>query len=353
MSLREIKPFEEERLGWMAATFESVSDLVFIADLSDRFIYINPAALKKLGYEKHEMLGQTAEMMMTPQTIKIREEILQKTLNAPFSWTGEVSNRCKDGNKFIAHLKTALIRNKRGEAIGMVGIERDISEQKKQERLEAISVLAAGLAHEIGNPLASISSLVQLLQRKSLDSKHSEKYQAMGRHIQRINTIIHNVSDFAKKEQPKMMAVSLKPLIEVCLQRVCLEKNEKRVEIKSQFEENLPRVKAEAGQMAQVFSHLFSNAFDAIKAEGTLTVTATQTINSVLVKVQDTGCGIPKDSLEKVFEPFFTTKDVNEGKGLGLSVSYGLIQSFGGDMQIESEVGRGTTITILLPKWGG
>ncbi|MBI4040586.1 MAG: PAS domain S-box protein [Deltaproteobacteria bacterium] len=349
MSLKKVQLLEEERLDWMAATLDSVSDLVFIADLEDRFLYANPAALLKLGYSIEEMLGRTAVMIMSEDTMKKREEMLSCTLGAPYTWEGEVRNVKKDGSIFTAHLKTALIRDKHGKSIGMVGIERDITEHKVRERLAAIGALAAGLAHEIGNPLASISSVIQLLQRKTQDAYMTQQLQTLITHVHRIHSIIQNVSDFAKKDQPQFMAVDLKFVIENCLQKVCLERNPKRVHIQSHIERQLPRVKAEAEQLSIAFYHIFMNAFDAIANEGYLIVKAHSEKNSVLIDVEDSGCGISREHLKRVFEPFFTTKDIGKGQGLGLSVSYGLIKSFGGDVQMESIVGQGTKIRILLP----
>src|SRR3989338_6873088 len=138
MSLKEVRPLEDDHLGWTAATLESVSDMVFIADLKDRLIYANPAALKKLGYTKEELLGKTGEAMMSPNNPKeLRTEMLKATQESPYCWEVEVINLTKDGQEYTVHLKTALVRNKRGEPIGMTGLSRDITEQKKeQEELE-------------------------------------------------------------------------------------------------------------------------------------------------------------------------------------------------------------------------
>lgn len=195
MSLRVIRPENDERLGWLAATFESVSDLVFISDLQDRFIYANPAALKKLGYARDEIIGKTASLIMSPNNPKgLREELIKATLQNPNGWEGEVLNVRKDGTEYCAHLKTALVRNKRQEPIGMTGISRDITELVAKEKMAAIGMLSSTLAHEIGNPLASISSLVQLLERRIQDEKILENLKLMRIHIQRISQLIYSIN---------------------------------------------------------------------------------------------------------------------------------------------------------------
>src|SRR3989338_1702394 len=347
MSLKEVRPLEDDHLGWTAATLESVSDMVFIADLQDRLIYANPAALKKFGYTKKELLGKTGEAIMSPNNSKsLRTEMLKATLEPPHGWEGEVINVTKDGQEYTVHLTTALVRNKRGEPIGMTGISRDITDRKKaqeqledyarkleqanqelremqgqlvkSEKLAAIGVLAAGLAHEIGNPLASISSLVQLLQRKISDSKAQESFLSMSTHIQRISHIIQHVSDFTKHEQMKRMAVDLEPLIRNTLQRICLQNNDRRIEIHTKIESGLPRVSAEASQLSQAFSHIFVNAFEAMDKAGKLDIEVTKLIKDMVkISIRDTGRGIPQKHIRKVFEPFFTTKDVGKGAGLG------------------------------------
>lgn len=384
MSLKEIKPFGQDHLGWLAATFESVFDYVFIADLEDRFMYINPAALKKLGYKKEEMLGETAEMIMSKNNPKeLRPNMLKATLEFPFSWEGEVINVAKDGQEFVAHLRTALVRNKRGEPIGMTGFSRDITERKheqekleeyaqklekanqdlrdmqeqllRSEKLAAIGVLAAGLAHEIGNPLASISSVVQLLKRKYNDSVFNQSVASIQMHIGRISQIIQNVSDFTKREEPYLvMAVELEPIVRAVLQKLCLKYNDKKVEIKTKISPTLPRVQGEASQLAQALTNILTNSYEGIINAGEVSVVAQKGVkNLVKISISDTGQGISKENIQKVFEPFFTTKEVGNGTGLGLSVSYGIIKSFGGDIRIESMEGQGTVVDVFLPIYRG
>lgn len=204
MPLRVIRPEMDERLGWLAATFESVSDLVFISDLKDRFIYANPAAFKKLGYTREELIGKTADLIMSPNNPKgLREELIKMTLENPKGWEGEVLNITKEGTEYCAHLKTALVRNKRNEPIGMTGISRDITEKKMAE----IGTVAQALVHEIGNPLASISSLAQLLERRLQDPKILENLKLMRLHIQRISQLIHSIDHFQKEEAQALLGV--------------------------------------------------------------------------------------------------------------------------------------------------
>lgn len=369
---------DETRLGWIAATVESVSDLVFISDLKDRFIYINPAALKKLGYTKEEIIGQTAEMIMSPKnSSSLRGKILKATLEDPNGWEGEVINIAKDGQEYLAHLKTALVKNKRGKVIGMTGISRDITEKTKaqeelrkyaskleeankrlyetqaqlvrSEKLSAIGLLAAGIAHEIGNPLASLSSLVQLLTRKISDKKAINNLEQMHNHIDRISHIIHKVSDFSKRESHVLLAVKVQPAMQKAIQTILDEKKSfKRVEFRMFFEKESFSVQAEPRQLSQIFLYILQNAWDAIEWEGKIMISAKAHFDKVSIFIEDNGRGIPKVQLQRIFEPFFTTKDVGKGTGMGLAVSYGIVQSFGGDIRIESVEGKGTKVIVVL-----
>lgn len=377
MSLRVIDTLKDERLGWMAATFESVSDIVFIADLEDRFIYMNPAALKKLGYTRDEMLGKTAAMIMSPRNSKqLRAEMIKMTLDNPNGWEGEVINITKDGHEYLAHLKTAVVRNKKGKAIGMTGISRDITERirarqeleryakkleemheilrqtqaqvVRSEKLSAIGVLAAGIAHELGNPLASISSLVQLLQRKSTDKKAEKHLASMTEHISRIGMIIHKVSDFAKEDLSELMAVDLGPLLRNTIQTVLRQRDDKRINYRISLPPDLPRIRGEAAQLFQIFSNILLNACDAINESGTVEIAAHILTDRVCVSIRDDGIGIRPRVMKRIFEPFFTTKEVGEGSGMGLAVAYGIVKRFGGDIRVESIVGKGTKFHIYL-----
>jgi signal transduction histidine kinase len=223
------------------------------------------------------------------------------------------------------------------------------------EKLAALGRLAAGVAHEIGNPLTSISTFAQLLREMATDEFSKNTLDIINNHIQRITDIVRRMSTFARADSVKIKSVQMNEVLQSTLDLMRLDKRMKNtIEFVSSFDPNLPQTMIDEGQVSQVFINIILNALDAMPGGGTLTVTTRQERNdsgkdSIVIEVADTGIGIPADDLAKIFDPFYTTKEVGSGTGLGLSLSYNIIKRFKGDIRVESEVGRGTIFTIILP----
>ena len=220
----------------------------------------------------------------------------------------------------------------------------------QQEKLATVGLLTSGLAHEIGNPLASIQAICDIQLRKNIDPPIAEKFTRIRNQVVRIVTIVRQLIDYARPAPAVWTPVNINEVIEAALEIATLSRHGKNVEIKLNLDKALPRIDALAEQLSQVFLNLFLNALDALSDQGGILEIATSRQNeNVSVKVKDNGCGISKENLDKIFEPFFTTKDVGKGTGLGLHVSLSIIDRHHGTIRAESEPDHGTLFAIVLP----
>jgi PAS domain S-box-containing protein len=223
------------------------------------------------------------------------------------------------------------------------------------EKLASLGRLAAGVAHEIGNPLTSISTFAQLLREMATDEFSQNSLDIINTHIQRITDIVRRMSTFARADSLNIKPTQINDVLNSTLDLMRLDKRMKSsIEIFVNTNPDLPRTMIDEGQVAQVFINVIINALDAMPGGGRLAVTTRQDHDDqgkdcILVEFADTGTGIPHEELEKIFDPFYTTKEPGKGTGLGLSLSYNIIKRFKGDIKVESEPGRGTIFTVILP----
>ncbi len=224
----------------------------------------------------------------------------------------------------------------------------------RAEKLAAAGALAAGVAHEVNNPLASISSLIQIIQSRPLtpdrEAETREMLRLISTQIERISQVLRDMLDFARQRPPARAPLDLARVVESSLRLAAFDKGFKRLRVTTDFDERVPRVSADPDQLQQVFLNLLLNARDAMPDGGDLRVRLgfDETANEVFVEVADNGHGIPAEILPHVFDPFFTTK--RAGAGLGLAVCYGIVTAHGGRVAVESGDGlRGTTARVALP----
>lgn len=237
----------------------------------------------------------------------------------------------------------------RVEAIHAVG---------RAEKLAAIGRLAAGVVHEINNPLATISACAESLEARveegafgaSPEVEDLREYLGLIRsEAFRCKNITNGLLDFSRMRTGNRMLVDLAELIKSSANLVAHQKRGNNITFNFDFDKNLPLVNVDGGQIQQAIIALATNAIDAMPEGGTLTFRAFPQQNRVTIEVQDTGIGIPPENMSKIFEPFFTTKEIGKGTGLGLAVCYGIITEHGGRLSVRSSVGVGTTFTIFLP----
>jgi CheY-like chemotaxis protein/two-component sensor histidine kinase len=222
----------------------------------------------------------------------------------------------------------------------------------QSERLAAVGQLAAGAAHEINNPLAIISARTQMIEAKENDDKKKRELRQIHDQIERISSILTNLMGFARPAPPSKKNVDINTLLDKVLDLVAPPMRKQNIRIERDFAGDIVLLHADAAQLEQVFLNFCINAQHAMEEKGgvlTVSTAAGPSSKWVEIVVQDTGVGIDKHCLAKVFDPFFTTKEQGKGTGLGLSTAYGIVTNHYGNIDIQSEPGQGTRISVSLP----
>jgi PAS domain S-box-containing protein len=331
-----------------------------ISDAQGTMVYVNPAFEKVTGYSTTELLGKNPNILNSQKHSKEFWTGVWKHIISGKVWVGRIENRRKDGSPFFTELVISPIVDSHGKIVGYLGAHRDITEQiileqqlVRSQRMESIGTLAAGIAHEVGNPLTAISSLVQVLQRTSADEFAKEKLELINSQVNRITRIIRELVDFSRPSSHVVKPTNINRIVKEALNIVQYGKKVKDITFTLDLDEQLPEIAAVPDQIVQVFINILMNAVDSLdERRGTITVHSRKNDHAVEVRVHDTGKGIESSALEKIFEPFYTTKTTGQGTGLGLWVSYGIVKSFGGDVFVESIPDQGSTFTVSFP-WKG
>jgi len=232
---------------------------------------------------------------------------------------------------------------------------RQLNEQLiRTEKLAAMGTLSAGVAHEVNNPLASISSLIQILQAKNdLNEETREKLKLISTQIQRITQVTRDMMDFARVRPAAKSLVDINKVIEMSLRLASFDKSFQNLRLKKDFAEHSQKIFADTDQLQQVFLNLFLNARDAMPDGGELFIKSSQTANEINIEITDSGSGIDEKNIKQIFDPFFTTKAAGQGTGLGLAVCYGIITAHGGRIEATGNDKNGTTFFISLPASDG
>ena len=220
----------------------------------------------------------------------------------------------------------------------------------QSEKLASIGRLSAGIAHEINNPLTGVLTFAHLLKQKEHNSeKDLEDIDIIIRETTRVCEIVRGLLDFARQTPAQKGDINVNDILQQILKLIRRQKEFMNVAIEENYSNNIPIINGDKNQLQQVFLNILLNAGEAISKSGKITISTSSNENHILITIEDTGCGIKKEDLNKIFDPFYTSKPPGKGTGLGLSISYGIIQQHGGDIECESEPGKGTVFNILLP----
>jgi PAS domain S-box-containing protein len=323
-------------------------------------VYVNPGFEKVSGYSSDELIGKNPKILRSGKHSNEFWAGVWKHIASGKVWVGRIENWRKDKSPFFTELVISPIVDSHGKIAGYLGAHRDITEQiileqqlVRSQRMESIGTLAAGIAHEVGNPLTAISSLVQVIQRTSKDEFAKEKLELINSQVNRIARIIRELVDFSRPSTHVVKPTNINRVVKEALNIVQYGKKVKDITFALELNERLPEISAVPDQIVQVFINILMNAVDSLDGRhGSISVHSRKNEHSIEVIVRDTGKGIEQAALEKIFEPFYTTKTTGQGTGLGLWVSYGIVKSFGGDIFVESIPEKGSTFTVSFPLKG-
>ncbi len=336
----------------------SSDSAIIVIDNKEKIIAWNKGAENIFGYKEAEVIGKSSSLLL-PKEEKYHRQLktIQKEVQEKgFTKVTDTERITKHGNIVTVDLSVSGLPSKNGSYSGRTVIIKDFTEVKKlqqqvdqSEKLAVIGQLAAGVAHEIGNPLTSISSLVQILQRKTNEDLTREYLANIKENIDRITKIVRELVDFSRPPSHEKMSIQINEIVRTAIGIVKYDKRVKKVDFDSELDFNIPKTNIVPDQLLQVFVNILINALDAMEGNGNIRVATLADEESIYISISDSGHGMDQSTAEKIFDPFFTTKAVGKGTGLGLSVSYGIIKKFGGDIRVESRLNEGSTFTVTLP----
>ena len=250
----------------------------------------------------------------------------------------------KEGKVIVVESRWTLVRDNEGKPKSILVINTDISEKKKLEmqimqsdKLATLGNLAAGIAHEINNPLTSISLHTQILSNKISDENTNSRLRIIDNEACRAARIVKGLLEFAHRSEPELSLVNINSEIDKVLNILDPKLNGMRV---TTILKPLPPIMADGEQIQQVIMNVLMNSVQSITSNGEIMIKTAAEQDTIEINITDNGCGIPEDNIDKIFDPFFTTKNPGEGTGLGLSICYGIIKNHNGSIDMKSEVGK-------------
>jgi len=348
--------------GFLETVFNAIQEGIIVTDSKGRVTYLNDAACTLFGLEAGEAIGK-----------RLGERIGGLDWGSLTQSGGPVSHDMEifyPQNRFINFYVVPLVMEQReptvaapaieAEEVGHVMILRDITESRRtaqqtieSERLNALRLLAAGVAHEIGNPLNSLHIHLQLMERsvqKLQDDEKAELEQSIDvarSEVNRLDSIVTQFLKAIRPSRPQMRPENVNTIVEEAVRFFAPELQDREIVVEQELRSDLPLLQLDRDQMKQAFYNVIKNSVEAMHRHGTLRIRTDLADTHVIVRFVDTGGGMSAENLSHAFEPYFTTKP--SGSGLGLLIVRRIVREHGGELSIESDQGKGLTLTIRLP----
>ena len=353
----------EERIRQQADLLDKSQDAILVRDMDDRIIYWNKSAERMYGWGAEEVVGKrTTEFLF--QSIPPDYTEAQQLLLERGEWRGEFNQVTKDGRPLIVETRWTLVRDEHGEPFQKMVVNTDVTEHNRLQaelqraaQLSFVGELAAGLAHEVKNPLAGIQGTVDILiRRRDPNDPEREALEGIRHEVTRIDATVRALLDRAR---PRKLTTVESSLTELTMKAVTVARSQaigaasrgRKVRIDFHPSEHEIIVNADAAQIEDAILNLVINAIEAIEEEGQITVSLRREeadeVDEAIIEVADTGRGIPEDQLKQIFNTFFTT--TKGGTGLGLPAVRRIARAHGGRIEASSIIGQGSTFRIYLP----
>jgi PAS domain S-box-containing protein len=330
------------------------SSIVAFTDAKGIITSVNDKFCEISKYSREEIIGKDHNILNSGYHSKDFFKNLWKSIGTGNVWKGEIKNKAKDGTYYWVDTTIVPFLNEKGMPYQYLAIRNDITERKRteevlhrQDKLAAVGQLAAGVAHEIRNPLTSMKGYAEFLQLDEKDPERMEFLSIILDEIDRVNMIVEDFMVLAKPKAVELEEKNVVPLIQNVVSLLEFEARKKNVRLTFDCNQEIIQIECDENRLKQVFLNFIKNGIEAMPNGGDLHVKTIIHDNNVQISIQDTGVGISKEKLKKLGEPFFTTKE--HGNGLGLMVSFKIIESHNGKVFVESEPNKGTTFNILLP----
>lgn len=344
-------------------SFNSLEEAMLIIDNAYNIENVNNSGLALLGKRKEEVLGEKCYQVIHGEDKPGEYCPFRQTLKSK-----RVASVERYDESFGKHfsVKSAPIFDEYGEVTKFVYLMSDISQRVKAEvkervlqqelnltsRLASIGEVAAGITHEINNPLTSVIAFAQMLRQMDVPKDIDEAVEVINDGANRIAGIVEKLLTFARRNRPDKEYVDINAIVTSVVEIHSYEMRNNNIDFTTHLASDLPWTMANLGQLQQVFLNIIINAEQAMAGAhkgGELSIKTDRVDSSIRVSIADDGPGIAKDNIDKLFDPFFTTKDADGGTGLGLSISYGIIKEHGGKIYVESTPGKGATFIVELP----
>jgi len=357
----------KEAYDFMNKIVQSSPNSITATDMKGNILIWNQAAEETLGYKAGDVIGKMNIRKIYPEGVA--RKVMQMLRSDEYGGVGRLSTYPMvyvrhDGEVVEGNLSAAIIYDTKGKEIASVGIFVDLRDRLEMERalrhtqeqllqsekLAAMGRLTSQIAHELNNPLYGIMNTLELLKTEiSPDNRRRKILEMALSETVRLSDLLRKMLSFSKPDQEERHPVDINSVLDEILLLHEKQLKENDINIKYRLAEGLGLVKASKNQLRQVFLNMVANARDAMVNGGTLTVTTGPDGDNVVMDITDTGSGIREEHIDKIFDSFFTTKGEVKGVGLGLSVCYGFIKEHGGEIEVKSQEGVGTTFSITLP----
>ncbi len=339
--------------GFTERILESMTSGVLIFNPEGRVTYANPEIRNIMSRQFPEGWSPFDSNDKLPGRLN---ELMIEALNTNITLESEKVKIKNSNPARIVEVNAFPFRNETGGMLGTAVFIKDVTQisaleeqLKRADKLSALGVLAAGIAHEIRNPLTGMKMIVQLLQSEfGIKDPRSEPLHIIQSEIDRLESIIGNLLDFAKPSKPKAIDVEPDRVLEDCYQLIKNQIRKQSIRFSKTVVPNCPKIVGDPDQLKQVFINILTNAVQALQPEGELRISIDLREDFVTIAFEDTGTGIPASRLPDIFNPFMTTKE--DGTGLGLSMALRIVEEHGGKIEVQSVAGEGSTFTVYLPR---
>ncbi len=352
-----LKKETEESERRLRQIIDAVHGVITIKDLMGRYWLVNPRAQALYGLAQEQMLGKTDEELFDEDVSSIMKRNDQHALEKGGHHLTE--EKLRFGNKECVLISERMpLTDYTGDLMGLCLVARDVTKELElqhelvsAERLAAVGKLAAGVAHELNNPLTGILTFAEdLLEETDEDDPRKSDYEMIVNETLRCRRIVQDLLDYSRRRAPESYLAQLNDIVRRTLGMVERQASFHNVEFSLQLADDLPKVELDPNQIQQAILNLVINARDAMDANGKIRVRTSMSPDGtkVFLEVYDTGCGIAEDQVARIFEPFYSTKG-DRGNGLGLPAVSSVMEQHGGSVEVESELGSGSMFRLVFP----